>query len=146
MTTLCLADYDQGKDTSTFARCLQFALPYFPIPLSACFENAAVNGRRDSDRYKMWKADTDEYLAKKKNLRGHPGSPTIPGTVTLNFLVRRPDNRRRDLSNLLKSLEDALVRNHIIEDDSKIVDLRIRWTTQNFDGAVLVEIIEGGKK
>lgn len=132
------------QNAGRFARCIQFALPHFPIPLSSCFVNVAKNGRKDSDRYKLWKTQTDTYLARKRNLCGHPGSPTMPGTVTVCFSLRRPDNRHRDLDNCLKALGDTLTRNHIIEDDSKIVDLRIRWTGEEFDGAVMVSIIEGG--
>lgn len=127
-----------------FARCIQFALPHFPIPLSSCFKNVAKNGRADTDRYASWKRETDWAIRRKPNLRGNPGAPTIAGTVTVCFSLRRPDKRQRDLDNLLKALGDTLTRNHIIEDDSKIVDLRIRWTGEAFDGAVMVEIIEGG--
>ena len=121
-----------------FARCVQFALPHFPIPLSGCFKNVAKNGRADTDRYASWKRETDWALKKKRNLCGRPGAPTIAGTVSVTFALRRPDKRQRDLDNLLKALGDTLTRNHIIEDDSKIVDLRIRWTGEAFDGAVMV--------
>lgn len=39
----------------------------------------------------------------------------------------RPDNRRRDLDNLLKAVLDSLTHAGVWEDDSNIVDLRIYW-------------------
>ena len=43
--------------------------------------------------------------------------------------VRPPDNRKRDIDNLLKPLLDSLVEYGVIPDDSMIFDLRI----QRFD-------------
>ena len=40
----------------------------------------------------------------------------------------RPDNRRRDLDNLLKSSLDAITHGGVLEDDSLIKDLRIFWS------------------
>jgi crossover junction endodeoxyribonuclease RusA len=37
-----------------------------------------------------------------------------------------PDRRRRDLDNLLKAVQDALAHAGVYDDDSQIVDLRIR--------------------
>lgn len=39
----------------------------------------------------------------------------------------RPDNRRRDLDNLLKAVLDGCTHAGVWEDDSNIVDLRIYW-------------------
>ena len=39
----------------------------------------------------------------------------------------RPDNRRRDLDNLLKAALDACTHAGVWEDDANIVDLRIYW-------------------
>lgn len=36
-----------------------------------------------------------------------------------------PDNRRRDLDNLLKAALDAIVKAGLLVDDSQVVDLRI---------------------
>lgn len=126
-----------------FAKFVQFALPLTPVPLSACFVNVARNGRADSKRYALWKTQTDVALRGKRGLCGKPGKPTIPGEVAVTFSVQRQSNRRQDIDNLLKACGDTLTRNHIIQDDSMIVDLRIKWAPKNsFDGAVLVEIFQ----
>lgn len=123
--------------------CIVFTLPLFPVPLSSCFVNVRRNGRADSARYKLWKMTTDVELRGKRGLCGKPGRPTVPGPVHVLYELRRPDGRARDLDNLLKCGNDTLTRNHIIEDDSLITDLRIRWTDEQFDGAVRVQITQG---
>lgn len=46
--------------------------------------------------------------------------------VRLSIEAVMPDNRRRDLDNLLKAANDAMQAARVFEDDSQIVDLRIR--------------------
>lgn len=53
----------------------------------------------------------------------------------------RPDNRRRDLDNLLKAVLDGLAHAGVFEDDSLIHDLRIFWSP-NIGGMVKVKIRE----
>lgn len=120
----------------------EFALPHMPVPLHACFVNVRRNGRADSDRYKTFKANTDQFLARKYLRLGTVKKPLFVGPVHTKYVVKRPDKRARDLGNLLKALDDTLTRNHIIADDSNIVDLRIRWARQDdtFDGSVLVNV------
>lgn len=50
--------------------------------------------------------------------------PVEPLTVSITAFL--PDNRRRDVDNLLKAPLDALAHAHVYEDDSQITDLRIR--------------------
>ncbi len=113
---------------------LAFSLPIFPVPLSACFVNVARNGRADSARYAAWKSTTDAFLA--KNLAGwlgHPWKATFSGQVAVAITLEQPDRRQRDLDNSLKGIADCLQRNHILENDSQIVDLHIRWTRKGED-------------
>ena len=42
-------------------------------------------------------------------------------------MAYRPDNRKRDLDNLLKAALDGMAKGMIYEDDAQIKDLRIRW-------------------
>lgn len=51
----------------------------------------------------------------------------------------RPDNRRRDLDNLLKAILDALAHAGVYLDDSQIVDLRIYWAEEK-SGKVIVTL------
>ena len=52
------------------------------------------------------------------------------GPVKVTIEAWRPDNRRRDLDNLLKAVLDSLGHAGIYIDDSLIVDLRIYWAKE----------------
>lgn len=52
----------------------------------------------------------------------------VSGPVSVDILLSPPDRRKRDLDNLAKGPLDLIVALGLIEDDSKIVDLRLRWT------------------
>jgi len=52
---------------------------------------------------------------------------TITGPIKVEILAYRPDNRKRDLDNLLKAALDGMAKGMIYEDDAQIKDLRIRW-------------------
>lgn len=54
----------------------------------------------------------------------------ITGDVKVTIEAFRPDERRRDLDNLLKSTLDALAHAGLYEDDSQIRDLRIYWAAE----------------
>ena len=62
----------------------------------------------------------------------------ITGPIRLEAIVTRPDRRRRDLDNLLKSLLDALDHANVYEDDSQIRDLRIGWRCDENHEPVIV--------
>lgn len=49
------------------------------------------------------------------------------GDIAVQYRFARTDRRKRDLGNLEKAMSDILVKHEIIEDDSKIVDLRLIW-------------------
>jgi crossover junction endodeoxyribonuclease RusA len=54
----------------------------------------------------------------------------ITGDLKVTIEAFRPDERRRDLDNLLKSTLDALAHAGLYEDDSQIRDLRIYWAAE----------------
>lgn len=51
------------------------------------------------------------------------------GVYSVMIRVRPPDNRKRDIDNLIKPLLDSLVEYGVLPDDSMVFDLRI----QRFD-------------
>ena len=66
------------------------------------------------------------------------GLRVITGPIKLEVIATRPDRRRRDLDNLLKSLLDALDHAEVYEDDSQIQDLRITWECDENQQPVIV--------
>lgn len=120
---------------------VSLTLPFQPLPLSACFVNRKGGGRHESKAYAAWKRDADEHLARFHGYAlGAPNRPTVPGHVKVGVFVRRPDNRRRDLDNILKATLDLLVRNYVIDDDSKIVDLHVMWSHPDMKHATVIEV------
>lgn len=130
-------------DATPASKCLAvaFQLPAMPVPLSSCFNNFGKR-RIESERYKAWKEKTDTHVVDECQEVCGLASPTVTGPVRVRYYVKRPDNRVRDLDNLLKALNDTLTRLRIIEDDSKIVDLGIAWARAEIpnDCAVHVEV------
>jgi crossover junction endodeoxyribonuclease RusA len=55
------------------------------------------------------------------------GSKNFAGKMRVEIQAFRPDNRRRDLDNLLKAILDGCTHAGVWVDDSNIVDLRIYW-------------------
>lgn len=102
---------------------ISFTLPTLPPPLSACFKNAGKFGRVKTTRYKAWIGECSVGLQKD-----FPGPrKTISNLVSVTYIIRRPDKRKRDLDNMLKALNDLLVTAAFIHDDSQIEQLSIRW-------------------
>lgn len=63
------------------------------------------------------------------------------GKVRMSIEAWRPDERRRDLDNLLKAPLDALTHAGVYMDDHLIVDLRIYWADEK-GGQLKVKIEE----
>jgi len=60
----------------------------------------------------------------------------------ITILARPPDNRRRDLDNILKPILDALTEYGAITDDYHIDDLRIQRLNKVPNGSIQVSISE----
>jgi crossover junction endodeoxyribonuclease RusA len=63
------------------------------------------------------------------------------GKLRVEIEAWRPDNRRRDLDNLLKAVLDGCTHANVWEDDSNIVDLRIYWA-ENIGGMLKLKVSE----
>lgn len=94
-------------------------LPY-PPTANNLFPTGRGGRRFPSPEYKAWKVEAGLGL----NAR-HPG--LVPGRVAVTYEFRKPDNRRRDLANLEKASTDILVSQGVIEDDSLIEEMTLRW-------------------
>lgn len=66
------------------------------------------------------KAVADQVLVQR-------GAKHYEGKLRVIIEAWRPDNRKRDLDNLLKAALDSLTHAGVWSDDGNIVDLRIYW-------------------
>lgn len=94
-------------------------LPELPPPLSALYNNNARAGRIKSRRYKAW----FDLCA----LSVHRPEAPIYGEVKVVYLLKRETNIRQDLANREKAISDFLTDMGFIEDDCKIIDMRLVW-------------------
>ena len=69
------------------------------------------------------------------------GAKHYEGKLRVVIEAWRPDNRRRDLDNLLKATLDALTHAGVWADDGLIVDLRIYWA-DSIGGMLKVKVSE----
>lgn len=79
------------------------------------------------------------HIATAVVLAGYKGLP-LEGELRLNVDAYPPDNRKRDLSNLLKGLEDAMQAAGVFRDDYQIADLRIVRRSVEPPGRVVVRL------
>lgn len=106
-----------------------FSLPVDPFSLNNAFTNVRGVGRVKSKAYKAWCRAVDQYLqlTGRRTICGSDKGPRLTGRVDVRIWVRRPDERRRDIDNLIKPILDACVRNRVIGDDSDVDCVMIRW-------------------
>jgi crossover junction endodeoxyribonuclease RusA len=111
---------------------ISYRLPY-PPTVNTLFANAKHGGRFKTEDYKKWqKAAGEQILAQ--------GRKRVRGPVSLSIYVVKPDGRRRDVSNLIKAVEDILVEMQIIEDDCLVQRIAIEWADAgSFECMVVVQ-------
>ena len=68
------------------------------------------------------------------------GHTTLTGRLCVHVDAFMPDKRVRDVSNILKALEDAMTHAGVWKDDSQIDDLRIVRSGVESPGRVLVTV------
>lgn len=72
---------------------------------------------------------------------------TYSGPVDISIEAYPPDNRRRDVDNLLKSLLDAFTHGGLVEDDSQVCSLMIKKRQpMPPEGMIYMEIKEYDEK
>jgi Holliday junction resolvase RusA-like endonuclease len=84
-------------------------------------------GRVKTTRYQAWLREVSATIKSQ-------GLVHIPGDVSVEILIIKPDRRKRDLDNLAKSILDALVLNGVIDDDSLIQKILLAWHSDNLGG------------
>ena len=79
-----------------------------------------------SKSYAEWRKTADVLAVQQ--LRAAGFTSPFDGEVIVSTVVERPtDRRKHDLENYTKALSDHLQRCGVLEDDSQIIDSRIRW-------------------
>lgn len=68
------------------------------------------------------------------------GVPTITGSVAFRIDAYPPDARRRDLSNIIKAVEDGLTKGKAWLDDSQIDYITVTRQAKKAPGHVVVTI------
>ena len=95
-------------------------LPY-PPSVNHAFRNLPGGGRAKASHYRAWRKEAAlELMAQRP--------PKYKGQYTLEISARRPDNRMRDIDNLIKPISDALVAAGIVRDDSDCVRVTAEWS------------------
>lgn len=92
------------------------------VSVNAMYRNVLKVGRVKTAVYKQWLAAAQAAVIEQK-VKGR-----IEGLYTMEIEVDRPDKRRRDLTNLIKGIEDFCVSMGFVEDDSLCERLQIKWT------------------
>lgn len=79
-----------------------------------------------------------ELLSQKANLK-----LSIPLQVSVKLYP--PDNRKRDLENLIKVLHDALTKGNLWIDDSQVRKMTVEWFPKVPNGRIELEVLDYGK-
>jgi crossover junction endodeoxyribonuclease RusA len=112
---------------------IRLTLPY---PPTSNHNTTVSNGRRiSSTKYRAWRREA-EQVARLAARGGH-----VAGPYTIVYSADRPDNRRRDVENLPKSLSDALQAAGVIRDDADCDASTILWSPRKPGKGAAVHII-----
>lgn len=93
-----------------------------PIPPSTngLYANIPRRGRVRSERYRSWSNAAGWELKRQR-----PGK--VMGHVAISIEVERSSERRQDVSNRIKAVEDLAVEHGLIEDDSLVTRVEAEW-------------------
>lgn len=98
-----------------------FSMPY-PPSLNNLFANVPGRGRVRAKRYRVWANAAGWELKEQGPL------PRMKGPVGVRVELTPPDRRKRDLDNVgTKAVLDLLTELEVIEDDSLVEEIFMRW-------------------
>jgi crossover junction endodeoxyribonuclease RusA len=106
-------------------RAVSYLWPY-PPSVNALYRRAPQGGMFKTAKWKSWRVDTMKFMRAQ-------GAEVceFDGPVKVEYIVARPDRRRRDVTNLIKALDDMLEELGVVSNDCQIVDCRIAWDTKD---------------
>lgn len=94
-----------------------------PYPPTSNHNTMVAHGRRiSSPKYRAWRAGAERAARLQ-------ATSAVLGLYRIAYAAQRPDNRRRDLENLPKSLSDALQAAGVIADDANCIRSEIEWAS-----------------
>ena len=114
------------------------------LPLPPSINVAYATDFRTRRRY-LTKVAKDYYSEIKDYLKTKKYN-TLEGEVIVNFVYYFKDHRIRDVSNYIKILEDSLVKNKVITDDSRVRKLYVEKEYDKKNPRVEVLITRDSKK
>lgn len=109
-----------------------------PLPPSVNNLFAGKKRRFPTKRYEDWRTEAWAALGYQKPW------PRYDEPVKVTLAIGRPDNRRRDLDNLLKGPLDLLTSAGILKDDDLVHDVRAYWCPEVVGCRVEIEPMEVG--
>jgi len=92
-----------------------------PLPPSVNCLYSGKGRRHKSKRYERWE------ITARNALRYQKFTPFGKEPLRAHYRFGRPDKRIRDLGNLIKAVDDFMVHEGIIADDSWIHHITIEW-------------------
>ena len=97
----------------------------YPPSVNHLYRRRKQGGMFKSTAWAQWFNDTSRFMA------AQAGKVTrFDGPVRVEYIVARPDKHRRDVTNLIKCLDDMLEDLGVVDNDCQIVDCRIAWDTE----------------
>lgn len=113
---------------------ISFTLPY-PISVNRLYANnaRAGKGRFKTKEYQAWIMEAGLKLNSQS-------VGEIRGKYFMDLTVQRPDNRKRDVFNFVKCVEDLLVGQGVVIDDSLCQGGYIMWDQTGKIRGVKVEL------
>ena len=112
---------------------VNFTLPFPPSVNSLYSTNWLTKKRFKSKRYEAWISNAVEPLNDYQY---------VQGKVKALYEFGRPDNRRRDVANYEKAVSDLLTYTVILNDDSQIEEITLKWADVEGVRVTLTEIGE----
>ena len=110
----------------------------FPPSANGLYANRK-GGRYRTKRYETWANAAGWDIKEQKPKR-------LEGRYHITLMVERKDNRKRDLSNLIKAVSDLLVEHQIIQDDSLEERVVLQWSDTVKGCLVILEPTEQSQR